>query len=227
MNLLNPTCDVPRLGHYPTKKPFKGAVYLQGNCFYSGAVKLFETGGYELVRDIRDADIVCWLGGADINPQLYGEKPCGAHFWDEAQDADDLAALDKAGDRFKIGICRGAQLLNCIPNKGSLWQDVNKHTGGFHPVTDVITGSGYLVNSIHHQQLILADDAELIAYANESTRKESEKRTWHVGDKDEKDVEAAWYEKTKSLCVQWHPEVGGRDSSSYFFDLVNRYYHAA
>lgn len=232
--ILAPTCD---LEHRPKTytRSFKGAVYLVGTCFYSGAVSMWERAGYELVEDIELADIICWLGGADISPKLYGEKKCGAHYFDDRLDQRDLEALEKAGDRFKVGICRGAQLLNCIPNGGSLWQDTDSHGGGHHKVTDVTTGKEYLVNSIHHQQLRLTNKAELIAWTNVSQKKECEKFTWYKGQNSvieeeplaDRDVEAAWYPETKSLLVQWHPEVGGRDSTDYFMNLMERYYLAA
>lgn len=223
--ILHPTCVG---GSQYGEKKFKGAVYLQGSCFYSSAQKLWTDYGYELVNAIDDSDIVCWLGGSDINPMLYGEREAGAHYYDGAQDQADLKAVYRAGKRFKVGICRGAQLLNCVPNNGSLWQDVDKHNGGCHKVFDLITNESFLVNSIHHQQLILTDKAELISYANESTRKKAEKKAWNIGgNKDEIDVEAAWYSGTKSLLVQWHPELGTADSATYFMNLMERFYLAA
>lgn len=216
------------------KKPFKGAVYIVGDCFRTNAERLWTTRGYELVKDIQDSDIVCWLGGADINPKLYGEKKCGASYWDDEQDRYELKMLDLAGDRFKVGICRGAQLLNCIPNKGSLWQHTDGHSA-FHKVRDVLTDTVYTINSIHHQQLRLTDKAELVAYTNISTHKECEKFTWYKGQNHpiaeeplaDKDVEAAFYPETKSLLIQWHPEIDGQVSVDYFHSLVERYYLAA
>lgn len=216
--ILAPTCE--------TEKPFKGAVFLQGSCFYSGAVQLWRNAGYELVKDIESSDIVCWLGGSDINPAIYGEKPSGTHGWNSEQDQSDIEAVKEAGNRFKIGICRGAQLLNCYPNGGSLWQHVNHHEG-HHKIVDVLTEAEYEVNSIHHQQMRPADDGEVIAFGNEATVKQREGAVWHKGDSDEPDIEAVWYERTKCLLVQWHPEVGGADSVTYFTNLLERYYLAA
>lgn len=209
----------------------KGAVYLQGSCFYTQAFRMWETNGYEVVEDVDLADIVCWLGGADINPSIYGEKPNGTHQWNARQDDSDLAMVETAGNRFKVGICRGAQLLNCVPNGGRLWQNVDAHQGQ-HPVTDVITGKPYWTNSIHHQALRLTDKAELVAYTSMSKLKQSETEVWRkqVGNRVEKDVEAAWYADTRSLLVQWHPELGNSGvskSETYFMELMERYYDAA
>ena len=218
--VLNPTCQT---------KPFKGAVYVQGSFMNAATRRMFKSEGFDIVESIEDSDIVVWTGGSDISPSLYNQKPTGCHSWSENRDKDDVDAVKRAGGRFKIGVCRGAQLLNVIPNGGSLWQDVNKHGGSNHSVTDAVTGLGYIVNSLHHQQLVLTDKAELVAYTNLSTYKESQLGTWHHTDGVEnKDVEAAYYPDTRSLCVQWHPEMGGNeDSTSYFFELVGRYYLAA
>lgn len=210
------------------KQPFVGNVFIQGQCFRSQTEGMFERYGFRLVDRIVDSDIVCWLGGSDINPKLYGEKPSGATSWSDYQDSSDLMALEKAGDRFKVGICRGAQLLNCIPNGGKLWQDIKQH-GHEHFVTDVITGQIYKTNSIHHQQMRPGPKAELVAWTSTSVKKESEKEVWHKGmdSKNEKDIEALWYEDTKSLLVQWHPELGSFDSTKYFMNLMERYFLAA
>jgi gamma-glutamyl-gamma-aminobutyrate hydrolase PuuD len=222
--MLNPMCDIDKSG----KKGFKGAVYLQGNCFYDSAVRLWEGLGYELVNNIPESDIVCWLGGADINPQLYGEKPNGASGWSDFQDRSDLKALSDAGNRFKVGICRGAQILNVIPNGGTLWQDTDGHGGGSHDVVDVRNARKYVTNTIHHQQLRLGAEGVLLAYSEVSKFKECQEMTWHRGStyKGEfsKDVEACWYPKTRSLLVQWHPEVGGGDSVTYFESLLKEFY---
>lgn len=226
--VLNPVCLLEDSTRHALQSQPKAGVFIQGACFYKQAFKMWESNGYEVVKDMALADIVCWLGGSDINPKLYGEKPHGSHgFWD-SQDTDDLHALEEAQDRFKVGICRGAQLLNVIPNGGKLWQDTNNH-GGQHRVTDALTKETYWTNSIHHQQLKLAPEGELIAYATESTFKRSEGIEWKKTENSaaEIDVEAAWYPKTKSLLIQWHPEVGGNDSTKYFFNLMDRYYHAA
>jgi hypothetical protein len=189
---------------------------------------MFFNRGYAIAGSIEESDIVVWTGGQDINPKLYGEEASGAHFWSDSRDRDDVDAIYRSEDKFKIGVCRGAQLLNCIPNGGKLWQDVDRH-GSSHTVEDVITGETIRVNSLHHQQLRLTDKAELVAYCNVSSYKESEKDSWHVGlGTKDVDVEVAWYPDTKSLCFQAHPEFAiGESTEQYFFDLIDRYFLAA
>lgn len=215
--------------HVVTRKSL-GAVYVQGLFANSQTRRLFERNGYSIVERLKDSDIVVWTGGSDINPALYGEKPAGAGGWSQTRDNEDVAAVRLSGDRFKVGICRGAQLLNVIPNGGTLWQDVDKHTHGGHSIQDKITGETVFVNSMHHQSLRLTDKAELVAYTKLSTTKYGYDRSWHCDEGPEDlDVEVAWYPKTKSLCVQFHPEFAypGSSNEIYTIQLMNRYYAAA
>ncbi len=41
---------------------------------------------------------------------------------------------------------------------------------------------------------------------------------------EERDIEAVWYPKTKSLCVQFHPEFGHGPTTKYFFGLMDKFY---
>ena len=191
--------------------------------------------GYDLVKSVEEADIVCWLGGEDINPKIYGEKPAGAYGWSDARDLEDFNIFQQAGRRFKIGICRGAQFLNCVPpNNGRLWQDVDMHNGHDHPVTDYITGEELMVNSLHHQQLRLSNKGELVAGCNLSREKNAYSAYWSFSDiesgksEEDVDVEVAWYPGSRSLCFQPHPEFDPEGpTGKYFESLLNRYYHAA
>lgn len=209
---------------------YKGAVFVQGDFANAATKKIFYKQGYEIVDDLDLADIVVWTGGEDINPKIYNEVPAGAQDWNNFRDDADLQAIRKAKNQFKVGICRGAQLLNCVPNGGKLWQDVDKHGGYDHSVVDLITKKAYTINSLHHQQMIPTEKAEVIAVTRLSTYKKAQGRVWEFGkDSNDADVEALWYPETKSLCVQWHPEFSrpGDDSHDYLFNLLDRYYHAA
>lgn len=226
--ILNPVCGVTNSVNW-VKRP-RGSVFIQGDFAKKSTEKLLTNYGFTLADSIEECDVLCLLGGADINPALYGERMSGTSGFSQIKDAEDLNAIKKAGNRFKLGICRGAQLLNCIPNGGSLWQDVNHHGYGEHLVTDVITGCKFNVNSLHHQQIRLTDKAELVAWTDVSTFKTGGQGPWYSDTgKPDKDVEAAYYPDTRSLLIQWHPELGqdGDDSIEYFYDLLERYYDAA
>lgn len=210
----------------------KGKVYVQGSAYNGPTSRVFHENGYQVTRDIKEADIVAWTGGEDIDPSLYGEKPLPGTYYNKSRDQDDLKAVLLAEGKFLVGICRGAQLLNCIPNHGALWQDVDRHAGRHHTVTDHITGLSYIVNSLHHQMMRITPDAELVASTTLSSVKECYSEVWHcdnisvIDDKD-RDAEVVWYPKTRSLLAQFHPEFGHPETTNYFFELMDRYWIAS
>ena len=206
----------------------KGKVFVLDGYAYNLVRRYFTFHGYEIVDSIEDSDIVCFLGGDDINPSLYQEKPAGAEAWDDERDKYEIAMYQAAGDRLKIGICRGGQLLNVI-NGGSLWQHVNNHGSGVHTVTDFITNESIVLNSLHHQQMRPTGEAEVIAGCHLSSAKDSYAAYWSKSPGSEDlDVEAVWYPKTKSLCFQPHPQLQPDGPTGlYFMSLLQRYWHAA
>lgn len=128
-------------------------------------------------------------------------------------------------NKFKVGICRGAQLLNCL-NGGTLWQDVNNH-GRDHIMIDTRTQEKIVVTSTHHQMMRPNyDTGVIIGVADQSTEKRSEHDHWSSRGgvffpDDHKDTEIVWYPSTQTLCVQGHPEyVPGSHFAKYFFDLL-------
>lgn len=181
-------------------------------------------------KTIPDADVILYTGGADVNPQLYGEPALNGTYCNYSQDKFDLMAFNegKRLGKFHLGICRGAQFL-CVLNKGRLWQDVDNHAGPNHEVIDSLTGKKFLVSSLHHQQMILGPESTLLAYTRLSTRKKSSDQAWYGGVSSQEmiDPEAAWWPKTRSLGVQWHPECGPRSCVELFFDYFEKYYPEA
>ena len=181
---------------------------------------------YRIVSNASDADIIVFTGGDDISPGLYGEKPLPATFPDLSRDAAELKIIKQhLGSKTFVGICRGAQLLNCIPeNGGRMWQNVSGHGGSVHIITDTLTNTTTAVNSIHHQMMIPGESALLLAYSSVSGTKERDGETWYRDPTKEtawdKDPEVLWYESTRCLCFQAHPEFGHSPTTSYFFDLM-------
>lgn len=200
---------------------------------------LFRSRGYDTSPErVEDSDIVVWQGGEDIDPSIYKQKCLPCTFPNKGRDIEDVGAYNIAiGGQLLVGICRGAQLLNCL-NGGSMWQDIDRHGGGYHTVKDFITGDTHTINSLHHQQMIIGTHGELWAYSTESTRKMNAVRTWdkahafteHMavqnGIYEDVDPEVAWYPATRSLCFQAHPEFGHKETTDYFFDLIDRAFAA-
>ena len=210
-------------------------VYVHGTAYNSITKRTFlDNGNYEIVNNIQDCQICVWTGGEDINPKLYGEAPIDGTWYNPLRDKSDLQAVETAfsKDKFLVGICRGAQLLNVIPNEGKLWQDVDNHGGLVHKSFDCLSGQWVHLNSVHHQALRVTDEAQIICWALESRHKKSEGLEYRRGaDTDpskipekDKDIEVAWYPKTRSLCWQSHPEFGHSDTTKYFFEVLDKIY---
>ena len=206
-------------------------VFIVGTCFRNSIVDLFTAYGYDLVDRLDQAGIVCYAGGADINPALYGQQKHHTTYFNDAQDQRELEYVQKAEDLglLQVGICRGGQLLNAYSG-GTMWQDVNNHHTD-HLATDFKLDYGVLsLSSIHHQMMRPADNAEILCAAQVATRKEDDVEVWLAGNiKLEPayylDIEACYYESTRSLCFQPHPEVSGPKTAcaDYFMDLIEVY----
>ena len=184
-------------------------------------------------RNLKEADIVVFTGGADINPRLYGEKPLSVTSFSEARDEIDLDAWTATPDNvISVGICRGAQFLN-VMNGGTLWQDISDHTFS-HLITDRMTGRSIWASSTHHQQMIPGPDAHVVAVAAKAKEKhafgrsyerslsESQDRRILFEDGDAVDYEVLEYPDTLTLCFQPHPEHlnAGLDCRHYFFQRL-------
>lgn len=187
-------------------------------------IQMFYEAGMRGATSVDDADIICFTGGEDVDPALYGEKPLNCTQFSPRRDVHESAVFAQAVAKNKpiVGICRGAQFLN-VMNKGKLWQDVNNHCKS-HSVIDMRTGElVHEMTSTHHQQMIPAPDAEIVAVACESTRKENETHVLERTNPESDDMEVVWYPNTLSLCFQPHPEFKKGPCRDFFLDLVDNY----
>lgn len=204
------------------REVFNLRVFVVGGGFqYS---KMFFDAGMRGARSVEDSDIICFTGGEDVDPSLYGEKAIEGVYFNVARDAyeayiyGECLALQKP----MIGICRGSQFLN-VMNNGKLWQDVNNHLGN-HAVIDLRSGEvKHNMTSTHHQQMIPGKDALLLAAAELCTRKENGGEVLTRGKPELDDMEAIWYPDSLSLCFQPHPEFNHGECRNYFLDLVDEF----
>ncbi len=186
---------------------------------------LFKRCGVRRAANVEEADIICFVGGADVNPLLYGEEPLDCTEFSVSRDAFDLGGWRFSQNKLKVGICRGGQFLN-VMNGGKLWQNVDNHCG-VHHLTDRFTGEKFAVSSTHHQQFRPGQKAVVVATARETTFKHSEGHRWKLKDNGQVsdeffkiDHEVLWYPETKSLCFQPHPEYADPISTAVYFNKV-------
>lgn len=205
---------------------------------------MFLNKGYEVISsDGAECDLVCFTGGEDITPFLYGEEPLKigdrvVTTFNPKRDMREIKAFHTYSDIPKVGICRGAQFLN-VMSGGTLWQHVTHHTNSHmmehiietivHPETkekSYVTDRVF-VSSTHHQQMRPGEYAEIIGYAGIATEKytEAKKVVFPDPSKTMLDPEVVFYWYTMSLCWQPHPEYMGEktECQRLFFQHLNDY----
>lgn len=173
-------------------------------------------------REPNDYDFVVWSGGADINPFLYGQAPHSTTSIVASRDVIETRMYHKTPiHKPKIGICRGAQLLN-VKNGGSMYQNVNKHAGQHHQTLDLTNGQIVTINSVHHQMMIPTDNAVILARALAiSTIRETDTTKEERGSNDNwLEPEAIFYPESNSFCFQAHPEYNHPATKALFFSLL-------
>ncbi len=186
--------------------------------------ELFLSLGYS-IGDNLDVDLVCFTGGEDVSPELYGANKHPTTFNNPSRDAYEADIFQLCKDRGipMVGICRGAQFLN-VMSGGEMYQDVSYHVGS-HLITDLETGESIWVSSTHHQMMKPSSKAVLVASAHLA----GERVWWDNGvfnkDTSKEDIEVVFYPETKALCFQPHPEFGGQEYKGmqrYFGELIER-----
>lgn len=196
----------------------RGRVYVVGTDKLTSSMWFMN--GFAVVNKQEDADIVCFIGGADIDPSLYGQKRnprAGVYSYADYDRRDKNAWDHRKEGQILVGICRGGQFLN-VMSGGSMIQDVDGHNGD-HKVFDTVWNTETTVASSHHQMMVPGEDAEVFAYSEGIS-------TYALGEEGDIPVpsvepEVLYYEKTNSLCYQGHPEWSPKSGTDYFFKLLD------
>lgn len=178
-------------------------------------VDMFLRNGYEVERRLLDADVLCFTGGADVSPDIYGEEQEPRTFCKPERDLKEQQIFHTYTGMKKIGICRGAQFLN-VMSGGKLHQHVEGH-GRTHIAVDLRTRREMPVTSTHHQMMRLAPGANLLMSANVGHF--DDKRKGYL----DQDIEAVWYDHTQCLCFQPHPEYGHKPTEEIFMEYVDEF----
>lgn len=187
---------------------------------------MFLNAGWQITHDITEADLVQFTGGEDVSPFLYGQP---VHPTTGASPRRDLveSGYFSWAQRRNIpmaGICRGGQFLN-VMNGGAMYQDVDNHAiRGTHKCFDGVTKEWHEVTSTHHQMMKPGIAGKIIAHGDEATNVIDHNGAEFVNIGSMNSVEVVYYDTTRSLCFQPHPEFHGADTTSdYYFELLERY----
>lgn len=186
---------------------------------------MFESFGLRVVGSSDMADLICFTGGGDINPALYGQKAISdTRGINDSRDTSEKTFYGRLTKEIpKIGICRGGQLLNVL-NGGSMFQDVTEHRTGLHRTWihekyAETKNKSYYLNTYHHQMMVPNFDdpsMEIIGIAANSTERKTDSGHY-IGRADfetNPDYEIIWYGDTHCLCYQPHPEYKSSHSDT-------------
>lgn len=187
--------------------------------------QLFIKAGFT-ISNAAEAELVCFTGGEDVSPNLYGDKRHPTTHNNPHRDFRESELFTNFLFRGlpMVGICRGAQFLNVMAG-GRMYQNVTRHTAPHH-LTNLRDGTFVWVTSTHHQMMMPSDAGQLLG----ASYLEGD-REWFDGevakrDKSNEDIEVVLYARKRLLCFQPHPEMyqgyheydGMRE---YFFSLVS------
>lgn len=188
---------------------------------------MFLQRGWEVVEGHQDApDLVQFTGGEDVSPNLYGEVAHPATFTNASRDQRESNVFLSYPDTPKAGICRGGQFLN-VMNGGKMWQHVTNHTRP-HLAIEPATGREFEVTSTHHQMMNPHQSGQVLLIASDDYRASYKQHMENGREKtvtnDLWDVESVFYEETKSLCFQPHPEYVPNDHEcrDLYFQYLNQ-----
>lgn len=191
--------------------------------------QMFENNGYEVVKDLGDADIICFTGGSDVQPVMYGHDK---HYTtqDNPKRDDDCQMIYGSAKKgaFFVGICRGGQFLN-VMNGGVMYQHVDNHCIS-HKATNLLTGEELHVSSTHHQMMYPPAHGQVVMEGDKRNTRGvvyAPELGGFVTLEIQQDVEAVWFEDTRCFCFQPHPEYNGYDECCRVFfqmleELINR-----
>lgn len=166
----------------------------------------------EITHDIKDADIVMFTGGEDVDPSIYRCKRHPRTWSNIERDEEEKKIFDTINpNQLVIGICRGSQLM-CALNGGILVQDVRGHAiGRTHPITN--GKEVYEITSTHHQMQYPFDlpqeDYDILYWANIGSNYEGDKINPDII-MEKGEPEIVLYHrpgKPKCLAIQGHPEM--------------------
>jgi gamma-glutamyl-gamma-aminobutyrate hydrolase PuuD len=171
--------------------------------------------GLTLTSNFKNADLIMFTGGEDVDPALYEESVGHRTYINPVRDAYEIEMFQEAL-RLKqkmIGICRGSQFLTVMAG-GKLIQDVNNHgIAGTHEIYLPFEDDDISITSTHHQMLYPFNmdkkDYLILGYTKNplSTSYLNGNNEEIKLPKDFVEPEIVLYKNINALAIQGHPEM--------------------
>lgn len=162
-----------------------------------------------LERKPNLVELVVFTGGEDIFPAFYhGYDAKGVCYTNERRDFFEQRIFSFCRQRHirMTGICRGFQLLNVLSG-GKMYQHIENHAGCWHEAHLSWLGKAEYVTSTHHQLVMLPENAVPLSWSREKRSHFYVGPFGEIAKPPEKEIEAAIFPSSKTLGVQFHPEM--------------------
>lgn len=189
----------------------------------------------QLEENIKDIDLICFGGGEDISPSIYGHRNVASHATNNMSPRDlfesQVFKIAQKNNVPMLGICRGAQLV-CALSGGKLIQDFKgNHSKRSTHVMMTDEGTTLNMSSYHHQMMYPFNvNHKLLAWvavADENARMYAyDAERMNIGNNLKREPEAVYFPDTKALGVQGHPEYfteTNEESQVYTRKIVEQY----
>lgn len=207
-------------------------VYVVGKDFTSECTlvaNMFASAGWKVVDDDSYGQspihLVCFVGGADVNPALYGEENESSYI-DEKRDEFEKEVYERYLEKGvpMVGICRGGQFLN-VMNGGKMIQHITGHSSSIHDCMVLAGGQFGGISEVwplqeDHHQGILPPNFDRAKHPVGQGPVDYTVLGWDANDLN---VEIVYFDNTKCLCFQPHPEWGHGPTKKLFFGLIEEY----
>ncbi len=121
----------------------------------------------EFMADPEEFGLVCFTGGEDVSPELYGHENLQSHS-SLSRDKRETLIFEMA-HKHEIpmtGICRGSQFLNVMCG-GTMVQHLAQSHGGVRHGCVTHEDQEFEVTSSHHQMMVPGPKGEILAWAKE------------------------------------------------------------
>ncbi len=162
----------------------------------------------------QEYGLVCFTGGDDVSPELYGHKNLGSYnsMPRDIREMEVFQVAQKAGIPM-FSICRGAQFTSVMCG-GTMIQDLKAPHGGAVHRCETFDDQDLEITSSHHQMIVPGPGGEVLAWASQRLNVEhcayDGDLPSSVMDSDDshrvKVSEVVFYAQEKVLCCQSHPE---------------------
>lgn len=179
-----------------------------------------------VVEKMKDADLVVFTGGEDVDPDFYGHPHHPTTGCSTKRDRYEKAEFEEALalKKYMIGICRGSQFL-CVMNGGILVQH-QQNPGYIHKMKtwdDKIIE----ITSTHHQAAypfdLPKDHYKILGWTEGLSKFHEDGNQKEMNPPVE--CEIVYYPKSRCLGIQGHPEAMEKehDTIVYLQKMLNNF----